>query len=169
MFDPTDYINKENLEKSTKFVYQDGLKYRNKELLMYPLFYDYGLQKDFIHPDGYYAVIKDHDGCWWLLIFPECCWDGATFYWDYQWMMLASLVHDILHWLIKRGIIDEKYNFLIDKELQHLVLTSNIKIPWYQGGEMSKPFRAWIIKTGTALANEKRANAPDLPITVLDI
>ncbi len=145
---------------SCELAYVDGLKYRNSQTFIYRLKYDYGIQGEWAHPDGWYRIVASN-GSWWIIVSPGCCWDGATMYFDWIWMMYPSLIHDILHWLIKRGVISVLHNNLIDQELEHMVRTTTVRIPWWQGGEHSKPARARIIRRATNVARQKREAGPD--------
>ena len=158
---------------SQKLSYQQGMKYRVTDdhgPIVHRLRYDYGLQESWVHPEGYYGVVEDDTGQWFLVFFPGCCWNGATLYFDWRFMQYPSLVHDGLHWLIARGIIDEKYNDIIDMELGYLVRISNQKIKWWQGGELTRVIRAKMVEHATHLVNEKRqADYSEFPTVTLEI
>lgn len=141
--------------QSTAIVYEDGLKYRLVAPVFYMLQEKYEFTGEFKHPQSYYQLLKDDTGRWWIIAHVGCCWDGPTKYWDYEWMMHPSLIHDILHWLIGWGVLSEEHNDTIDRELELLILNSKAKIPWWQGGNMSKPLRARMVRRATGLANEK--------------
>lgn len=123
---------------------------------IYRLQFDYGLTESYYHPDGWYAIVKDSEGHWYIIAYIGCAWDGATKYPDFLWMMVPSLVHDILHWLIKRGIIAEIYNDVIDMELELAVINGKEPIPWHQGGNSKtvRKIRARIIRRATNTADE---------------
>jgi hypothetical protein len=133
------------------------VKWQITSTFIYKLRYSYGLTEDFHHPKGWYSVVKGEDGAWYLIAHVGCAWDGATLYFDYLWMMVPSLVHDILHWLIKRGVIHEIYNDVIDLELEQAIIHGKEPIPWRQGGnsKIVRRLRAKIILRGTNLADEK--------------
>ncbi len=150
--------------ESSELVYQSGMKYRNVKPFYYKLHFHYGAEYEYLHPESYYALKKDSHGSWWIVVYAGCCWDGATKYPDYKWMKYPSLIHDVLHWLIKRGAIEERCNDLIDRELQHMILNTRVKIPWWQGGEITKRLRAALIRRATGLANEKAAQGTDTPV-----
>jgi hypothetical protein len=146
---------------SSELVYQDGMKYRLAEDFVYELELDYGLTEDFHHPLRYYSVVKKGNS-WFIIVRKGCCWDGATMYFDWKWMMYPSLVHDVLHWLIKRGVIDEIYNDRIDEELRLMVLGTRTRVPF-------RKIRARAIQKATHLANEKRKKGTDFPIKRIQI
>lgn len=124
--------------------------------------YEYGFKEDWHHPDGWYSVmlLKDAwgDEDWHVVAWRGCAWDGATKYPDFKWMIGPSLLHDILHWLIKRGIIAEHYNDVIDLELKEAIIHGKEPIPWYQGGNSMavRKLRAHLVLRGTNLADEKK-------------
>lgn len=92
--------------------YTKGWKYQTDQTIGFKLH-----NKFTIKPGGYknqYYSISE-DGV--LVAYRGCCWDGATWFPDFEWMMIPSLIHDILHWLIAKGVIPESENDLIDKEL----------------------------------------------------
>ena len=123
---------------------------------IYKLRFDYRLKEDYYHPDGWYGVFRGMDRCWYVIAYIGCAWDGATKYPDFLWMMVPSLVHDILHWLIKRGIIGERFNDLIDMELEYAVVHGKQPIPLRQGGnsKFTRTVRARIIRIGANTADE---------------
>jgi hypothetical protein len=141
----------------------DELKYRRvkwqvtEEAVAFMCKYDYGLPNGFswLHPHGYYGV-SVADGTTYLVAFVGCAWDGATKYPDFLWMMAPSLKHDILHWLIKRGIIEEHYNDVIDLELYYAILEGKEPIPLRQGGNSKfvRKLRAHLILRATNTADE---------------
>lgn len=152
---------------SIKLIYRKAKWQVVSNHFYYRLAYDYGIKEDYHHPEGWYSVIRQ-DGAWYVVAYVGCAWDGATKYPDYLWMMAPSLVHDILHWLIKRGVIAEHYNDVIDLELHHAIVHGKEPIPLLQGGnsEIVRKIRAWIILRGTNTADEKTisASSNDLPI-----
>lgn len=124
---------------------------------IYELQYEYGITEEFHHPLGYYSVMKNSRGKWCVIAYIGCTWDGATKYPDFLWMMFPSLVHDILHWLIKRGVIHVRYNDVIDLELEQMIIHGGQPIPWYQGGNSNtvRRIRAKLILRATNTADEK--------------
>ena len=48
-------------------------------------------------------------------------WDGATMFPDFDWILEASLWHDVLHLLIAQGIIPTSENNKIDEELARAI------------------------------------------------
>lgn len=98
------------------------------------------------HGDWYSLIQKD-DG-WYVIAHIGCCWDFATGWFDWDWLKEASLGHDILHWLIKRGVISERYNRAIDNELMYIAQD--------RGTAFGLKPRSWMIKTATNLVDQKR-------------
>lgn len=136
--------------------------------IVFELYYDYGFTEDWHHPDGYYSVMQGLYGDptkWYVVAWPGCAWDGASLYPDFRWMMMPSLRHDILHWLIKRGLIPEIYNDVIDLELYQAILNGKEPIPLRQGGNSKfvRKLRAKAVCRATHLADEKLdASGPDI-------
>jgi len=133
-----------------KLHYQAGIKY------LVARQWEWKLKGDF-HPKStfwcsWYALSRRADG-WYLVAHEGCGWDGATWFPDFGWIMQASLGHDILHWLIARGIIPESENDLIDAELAAIV-KERAKAPKI-GGETLLRLRAWYAEKGTNLVNQK--------------
>lgn len=83
-----------------------------------------------------------------IRILGGCCWDGPTWFPDFEWMMKPSLIHDVLHWLIANGTIPEEQNDLIDEEL-------GLWIQENKGMPRLFKFRGWYVKTATHLCNQK--------------
>lgn len=83
-------------------------------------------------------------------------WDGATCWLDHRVILPGSAVHDILCRLIEKGIISEKDNHTIDRELELVVIATNQDYPWYKGGKPVLRIRARAIRRGTNLANSRR-------------
>lgn len=84
----------------------------------------------------WYGIVKREDG-FYIYANPGCAWDYATKYFDGDYIKEASLGHDILHWLIARGIIDEKYNSSIDQEF-YLLLRDRGGIPHWRAAILRK-------------------------------
>lgn len=76
---------------------------------------------------------------------------------DHDFMMAPSLIHDILHWLIRRNIIDEDKNDIIDYELERAINYYNVSPPAWQGGNLFglKKWRAKWIRRATHTCDEK--------------
>lgn len=94
----------------------------------------------------WYSLVK-RNGKWCLVAHIGCAWDFATGWFDWDWLKEASLGHDILHWLIRQGVIDAKYNDEIDNEL--------LEIAKARGKTFGLAPRAWIIKRATNLLDER--------------
>lgn len=103
---------------------------------------------EFVHPDGYYSLRRRADG-WYLIAHAGCAWDFATGWIDWDWLKEASLGHDVLHWLIKRGVLPDSkaVNRLIDRELMLIARA--------RGQTFGLKPRSWIIKTATNLLDQK--------------
>lgn len=126
--------------------YHDDIKYIVARQWEWKLIGDF-------HPAGtfdthWYALEKRPSG-WWIVAKVGCGWDGATWFPDFKWTMQASLGHDILHWLIAKRIIPESENDLIDREMCHIIKDRG------KGYERLLRFRAWYIKKGISLVNQK--------------
>lgn len=148
----------------------DGWNYQTTKKLTHRLYnQDIEIVRGYI---GKYYSLRRVNGWWEIHVHAGCCWDGASMYFDYEWIMYPSLIHDILHWLIAKGCIKESSNDLIDKELGDCIRYSEQPIKWFHGGEASRPFRARLVELGTNLVDEEtkklRLTAPeDRPIRIL--
>lgn len=94
----------------------------------------------------WYSLIKRDDG-WYIIGHEGCAWDFATGWFDWDWLKEASLGHDILHWLIKRGVLSETNNDAIDNEL--------MLIARHRGKAFGLKPRSWLIRKGTNLLDQK--------------
>lgn len=92
----------------------------------------------------WYALVRRPDG-WYLIGKVGCAWDFATKFIAFDWVIEASLGHDILHWLIAKGILPEACNDLIDHELAEIAKVRGKAPRW----------RRWYIEKATNLVNEK--------------
>ena len=133
--------------------YTDGWKYITFSPFVH-CFYNQDLPFLTEYDCQWYAIRKIN-GLWYLYVKPGCGWDGASMYFDYRWIMYPSLVHDILHWLIAKGVLPEEANDLIDKELGDCIRYSKEPIKWIHGGNISRPLRASLVVAGTKLIDEK--------------
>lgn len=90
-----------------------------------------------------------------------CAWDGASGFPDFDWIMEASLGHDILHWLIEKGIIPESENDQIDAELAEIIRErGRSRIP-----DWLLRFRAWYVQKATNLVDGKLGKSkPEITI-----
>lgn len=91
----------------------------------------------------WYSLEQRHDG-WYIAAHIGCMWDYATGWLNFQWLIEASLGHDILHWIIKRGILPERCNDLIDRELAEIARVRGEAPGW----------RQWYIRKATNLCNQ---------------
>ena len=144
-----------------KLYYQEDIKYLVARLWQWRLVGDF-------HPTGtfsndWYALQHRDDG-WWIVAFPGCGWDGATWFPDFDWVMQGSLGHDILHWLIAKGVIPESENHLIDEEMGHII-RARATVPKL-GGESLLALRSWYVQKGIGLIDQK-AGVPVHPIMVV--
>ena len=114
---------------------------------------DYGDHEEF--RGVFYEIIKREDG-WHLIAKIGCMWDFASGWIDHDKVKEASLGHDILHWLIARGIIDTDYNDSIDREFYEILR---------ERGNLPK-WRAKILMWGTNTCDQKRTGF-DRPIIYL--
>lgn len=131
-------------------------KWQVTEILVFKLVYHYGITEDWDHPRGWYSIVERDDGCY-LIVYGGCAWDGATLYPDYAWMIVPSLVHDVLLYLVARGVIDERYNDVIDSELYWAIIDGKEPIPLLQGGNSKfvRKLRAKIVLRGVNTADTK--------------
>lgn len=104
--------------------------------------------------NGYHYLKKKEDG-WYIGAYAGCRVDGATNWFDTKFILKGSVGHDILHWLIRDGIISTADNYKIDAELELIVLESNKNYPWWKGGTIVKHIRARAIRRGTNLVYQK--------------
>lgn len=104
------------------------------------------------HHTNYYELWH-HDGRWFITIYAGCCWDGPTWFPDFVWMMLASLIHDVLHWLIAAGAISTNSNDLIDAELAGIVRMQK---------ERLSGLRAWYIEKATNRVDQKAGEQKEI-------
>lgn len=93
----------------------------------------------------WYSLVHREDG-WYIQAHTGCVWDLATGWIDWQWLIEASLGHDILVWLIKRGAIPESANDLIDKELTLIARA--------RGTAFGLRPRLWFIRKATNLVDQ---------------
>jgi hypothetical protein len=77
---------------------------------------------------------------------------------DHDFMMAPSLVHDILHWLIARGVISPELNDTIDRELEWAINYFKVSPPKWQGGNLLKRWRAKWIRRATHTCHEMPGN-----------
>jgi len=98
-----------------------------------------------IHTTPYYSLYN-RDGQWYITVFVGCCWDGPTWFPDFKWTMLASLIHDVLHWLLAAGAISTSSNDLIDAELAGIIRMDTAP---FAG------FRAWYMERATNTVDQK--------------
>lgn len=159
------------MEISRNLYFSDGWKYRLEQDFYYKIHFDLEPRKQFFHEDGYYGLLQDKDGDWWIHARIGCCWDGPSGPMpDHDFMMAPSLVHDILHWLIRREIIPEKHNNLIDAELERAINFYDVSPPLWQGGDLFgklKAIRARIIRRATNTCDEVAGSRPPIKKIVL--
>jgi hypothetical protein len=133
----------------TKQVLEYSIKeYRVLKPIQFKLHNDYQIKEsitieDFIE-GKYYRVEPDGR----VFIHAGCTWDGPTSFPDFKWIMLPSLVHDILHDLIGRGIISVDANDLIDSELEYWISKGKGWNPLYK-------FRGWYVEKATNTVNQR--------------
>jgi len=82
-----------------------------------------------IFTSRYYSLVW-RDGYFYIQAHAGCAWDYATGYFDGDYIKEASLGHDILSWLINRGVIATKYNDAIDYEFKQILLIRGDIAPW---------------------------------------
>lgn len=123
--------------------YTKGWKYQLDEDITFKLHYDYSVKEPY--SCQYYSIDTDNN----LTIYRGCCWDGPTWFPDFKWMMRPSLIHDVLHWLIAKGVIHEVYNDLIDMELEHWIKKNKGMPRLYR-------FRGWYVRVATNRVNQRK-------------
>lgn len=138
--------------ESTKITVACGYKYILQEQFFYRIREPLPFRKEYF---GNFWAIYTHRNDWWCTGYTGCGYDGPSgplvFDWDY--LMPGSFVHDVGHWCIRLGILPESANDMIDKELAGMVRRGKAKIPWFIGGERTRPSRAFIVEKGTNLVN----------------
>lgn len=146
-------------EESTRIVVNCGFKY----MLAEPFFYRFREDLGFLgeHTAEFWEVFQVGDE-WWCVGYTGCGYDGPSgplvFDWDY--LMPGSFVHDVGHWCLGLGVLPESSNDALDRELAGIVRRGQAKIPWFLGGEPSRPARAWVVERGTNLVNGKLGDRP---------
>ena len=115
----------------------------------------------FVKPtqNRYYRLWNDGVS-WYITAYAGCCWDGPTWFPDFEWMKLPSLIHDILHWLIAEGCIDERSNDAIDAELAGIIKLQR---------QLLSGFRAWYVERATNKVNEKSGGQKRVYEYILEI
>lgn len=101
-----------------KLYYQTDIKHIVNEQWEWKLVGDF---KPLYEYDGKWYALQKRDDGWYIVAKIGCAWDGATFFPDFKWIMQASLGHDILLWLIAKGVIAESKNDLVDDEIKHII------------------------------------------------
>lgn len=139
--------------------YTDGWKYQVFSSFSWNLEHKFKIKEEL--NTRYYSITKDGA----ILIKTGCCWDGATWFPDHEWIMIASLIHDVLHWLIARGIIPKRQNDLIDKELAHIIMLSEDKSC---ADKHLKKFRAWYVEKATNSVDQDTDYSPNVKTVSLD-
>jgi hypothetical protein len=97
--------------------FQTGIKYQ----LFEDAKYDLQLQGILItssYEGKFYGIDKEQRVLWAKAGF---AWDGASCFPDFNWILEASLWHDVLHLLIAQGVIPTSENNKIDEELARAI------------------------------------------------
>lgn len=128
---------------SFELLYTSGWKYQLVENITWRLRVKF---KNITPYSGRYYRLFYFDGHWHITAYLSCCWDGPTNFPDFKWMMFASLIHDILHWLIAKGHISTRSNDAIDAELAGIVRIQPHRFA---------NFRAWYIEKATNTVDQK--------------
>lgn len=121
-----------HLKEDEKLYYVAGVKYVVHHLWQWKLVENFTPIGTF---DNHWYALEKWGDSWWLVAKPGCAWDGATWFPDFDWIMQASLGHDILHWLIAKGVIPEYQNDMIDTEMTHII-DQRAKRPGLMGDQM---------------------------------
>lgn len=127
--------------------FKKGFKYQLEGSWRWKLQGDFTISQDF--DNGFYWITQDG----WLGAHRGCAWDGATWFPDFDWIMEGSLGHDILHWLIEKGIIPESQNDLIDQELENIINAR--ATPPKIGGRALLKLRAAYVRRATNAVSQK--------------
>jgi hypothetical protein len=96
--------------------FQTNIKYQIYEYAEYALQTDLEITRSFV--GRFYGVNKDTRT---LYVNAGFAWDGATHFPDFNWILEASLWHDVLHLLIAKGVIPTTENNKIDLELAYAI------------------------------------------------
>jgi hypothetical protein len=97
--------------------YQSGIKYQIYEEAEYDLQVS-GLIIRHSYDGKFYGVNQLTRT---LYVKEGFAWDGATMFPDFDWILEASLWHDVLHLLIAQGVIPTSENNKIDEELARAI------------------------------------------------
>lgn len=138
--------------------FRRGFKYQLEADWHWKLKGDFTIARNY-HNRYYWVSTDGHLGA-----FAGCAWDGATFFPDYRWILEGSLGHDLLHWLIAKGIIPESQNDLIDKELAEII-KARAPLPRLLPMPVAIKLlhaRAWMVRKGTNLVNQKSGDVRPL-------
>ncbi len=133
----------EDPRASFAMLYTGGWKYQLTEDITWRLQTKFKGIREY---EGKYYRLFRRDGHWYITAYAGCCWDGPTLFPDFEWIMFASLIHDILHWIIAKGCISERSNDAIDAELAGI-----IRIQPYRFAKI----RAWYIEKATNTVDQK--------------
>lgn len=128
--------------------FKDGYKYQLTSPWRWELVNKFTIKSDY--RNRYYWISRERNE---IGAYTGCAWDGATCFPNFDWIMEGSLGHDILHWLIAKGIIPERENNLIDKELE-AIINERAPLPRFGGRALLK-FRAGYTRLGTHLVDQK--------------
>ena len=132
--------------RSTQIAYYPKLLTLAQDIWL-PIYTDVGITNEFTGKGGYWGLVNNGEGQWWLYGKRGLKWDGASWYPDYDYMIMPSLKHDCLHWGIRYGVIPERSNNLIDKELGETIRRQEHRF-WLRN------WRAWKVERATRLVDE---------------
>ncbi len=131
-----------------KLYYQTDIKHIVVEHWEWKLVGDFEPVSEY---DGKWYALQKRDDGWYIVAKIGCAWDGATFFPDFKWIMQGSLGHDVLLWLIAKGIISESKNDLADKEIFHIIMS---RAKFYSQTVLK--LLANIVKTGARFVKTKK-------------
>lgn len=132
--------------------FKRGYKYQLAAPWRWKLVGDFEIVSDY--RNRYYWISKERRE---IGAYTGCAWDGATWFPDFNWIIEGSLGHDLLHWMIAKGIIPENQNDLIDRELQEII-QARAPLPKLLPKSVAVRLlkaRAWYVRKGTNLVDQK--------------
>ena len=130
--------------------FQTDIKYQLTAYSEYYLQTDVQIEYDYVTP--WYGVDKRNRMLWANV---GMAWDGATLFPDFDWILEASLWHDILHYLIGQGAIREDQNHAIDRELARAIQLLGGPESRGRVADTLLKIRAGYVRRATHLAKQK--------------
>lgn len=131
--------------------FQTGIKYQIYEDAKYDLQLQ-GLAINHSFASRFYGVDKDQRVLW---VKAGFAWDGATMFPDFDWILEASLWHDVLHLLIAQGVIPTSENNKIDEELARAIRLMGGAESDGRIADIMLKIRAGYVRKATNLVHQK--------------